>query len=499
MAEITDCTTPDFRSLCGVSVRIDPLQQLTTRRDCILLIDQLGEDASAMANPYTLMQATQATRSMMYGLSSPINRALDKMWSMDPTVEVFVYPVPRDIGTSGIQSVALPDVSTEATGGNYWLWVNGTAYTVSYDPSVDDGTTLAAKFAALIDSEPTLNATAANGVLEVETVATGAINGFLDIRSSYSRFPLRQNVQSPIITVDQVASGAPDLSGLPNITECCTFVSNPYTDDASMRAVNALTCSTWSGDGCEARSYGVFYGDQPNASAFGAAQNTPLATYQAVQGALEDSAINSACWTMLSWMSLNRESEGIAESMVGRLMPDMMLVESFDAWDAQQRAALEDSGMGFFTPEASGMTVGLATTTYRFANNGIADDSYIFANDVAIDAAVRGTIRDALRQAFTQNGYAFRSDGVQGRRCRTKTLTAEGLRNFILNLADRMSECNWIQDMPGFARSLQIIPPDQSASGCIEVQATPQRVRPVCCMDVLLRPTNAPVGPLTVF
>ena len=497
MAEITDCTTQDYRSLCGVNVTIDPLQTLNSRRDCILLIDQLGPQA--MSAEYTISKAQESTRGMLYGADAPINAALTKMWAMDPTAEIYVYPVPRSIGPAGEQSVVLPDVSTEATGNNYWLWVNGTAFTVSYDPSVDTDVTLADKFEALIDAEPTLRASAAAGTLSVSTVGKGEVNGFLDIRSANGRFPLRMNVQAPTITVDTVASGVPDLSGLADINQCCTFISNPYTDDASMRAVNRLTCSTWSGDGCEARAYGVFYGGFEESVAFAPAQNTPLATYQAVRGAFEDSAINSACWTMLAWQSLNREAQGIAESMVGTLMPDMLSVEPFDAWNRQELADFASAGMGAFEPAASGMITAIATTTYRTANNGIADNNYIFANDIAIDAAVRGAFRDGLTQAYARNGYAFRSDGVVGRRCRTKNLTPGSLRNFVINLAERFSDCNWIQDMPGFARSLQITPPDQSASGCIEISASPQRVRPACCFNLLLRPTNSPVDPLTVF
>lgn len=495
MTEISACTQPNYRNLCGVNVLINPIREVEDRTDCILVIGQ--KSGMALAGDYTIHKVLDNTRLSLFGARSMLNEQIEDIAQIAPTATVYAYVVPEVIGTPGTSDVTLPDVSTEATSGTYYKWINGQRYGVSYDPAVDDDTTLAAKFAAAINGSNTANytATEAAGVLTITTDGTGEIGGFLDVRCSYGCQPLYANTQ-PATIVTTPATGLPDLSGLPAEKQCCTFVANPYTDSASMGFVKDYTCKTWSGNGCEARSYGVYYGNYAQSEATALNCNNPLTSYEAVRGGLTPPALETASFAALMWLALNRNAQGIAENVVGTLMPNMLAPELADQWTPQEISFLEEAGMGAFEDNgAKGMVIATATTTYRTADNGTADDTYRCINAPAIDAALRDTIRRGLDEKYLKNGYAFRSDGIVGTRCRTKIATPEMVRNCLLNLMQRASECNWIQDYQSLVDTTIVEVVDE----CMRIIIDPQRVKPFCCIDVSLRPRNNPISAVSVF
>ena len=499
MTEITDCTTPSFTQLCGVNVIVDPLRELVRTRDCKIIIGQKSD--TALAPDYTVHEVIDATRDVLFGADSMLNQMISDSCDLNSGIPTYAYVVPNNIGTPGEAEVIFAGVATATAPGTYYIWVNGQPYSATFDPATETDADLAQKFADLINMIGEGVTAVVNGpALTITTDSTGEIGGFLDVRTSYSCRPDLMGSPEITTTVDLTpGTGVPDLSGFPD-AQCCAFVSNPYTDLQSMASVKEYLCRGWSGKGCNPRAYGVLYADFDDSRAFGQNCNNPLVSYQAVQGGLTPPYLETAYFATLAYNQLNTQSQGIAESMVGALMANMLAPEASDLFTDQQQALLFDAGIGTFdVTGAKQVILASATTTYRTANNGTADNSYKFINDTAVDAYLRDAICRGLTEKYINNGYSFRTDGRVGTRCGGKVATPEAVRNYMLNLMQDADDCNIIQDYQQLVDSTQVNVIEQDGCDCLQVLIDPRRVRPFCCINVQLRPRVADVTPQTIF
>jgi phage tail sheath gpL-like len=320
-------------------------------------------------------------------------------------------------------------------------------------------------------------------VLSVTTKGLGVIGGQLDVRSSYS---VRAGfTTSPAVTVAialTAPTGLPNLSGVAGISEGFEFVVNPYTDDNSIAAVSDYLCSQWTG-GSNGRAYGVRYGDVSSSIAFGQNANNALLSYMAVDGALTPSYLESASYGCLAYRQLNCQSPNIGASLTGLAMPAMLAPEVADRFSNADKAALVEAGVGYFNVNrANDVTVGRAVTTYTVADNGTLDVSLRDVNRPAMIACISRFLRDSLTAKYT--GYSFRRDGVVGRGS-DKVATVTGIRNYIIGLAQQLSDRNLIQDLEGFVRSLSVVFDEDT--GCVAITVDPELVQQFCCATITLR------------
>lgn len=508
MTELVNCTGQTFPQLCGVSITVDPRRQIVPTRDCILLVSQM--DDSATAQPYTIEPVIEDTRTALFGSASMINIQTDFIRGIrvhpqlgpsvsDPNVPIFAYTVPNDFGTPGTSDITMPDYSTGTTSGTQSLWLNGELYSVAYTP-MTDAAALAAAFAAQINARDPDRyiATAAAGVLTIETILHGEIGGWLDVRDYNEAFPQYRNDLPATISVTP-GTGTPDLSGLPDEAQCCAQISNPYSDSASMSAVKAKVCKSWGGSGVKAansrsraRMYTYFTGDRADSAALARACNYAGASPGGGGSEVPTPPwIATASMTLMAYRCLNKQAPNIAGNMTGKALPNVMPPAAGMGWSEEAMALLADAGFSSFCPNgANGMIFGTALTSFRTNDNGTASEDYWFMNDPALDSVVADTFERGIHEKYILGGYSFRADGVVGARCAGRVATVDMVRNYLVNLAQRSSQCNHIQDIDGFIQALEIT---ISEEGCLDIDGPTQRVRPFCCARMNLRVGNTPV------
>lgn len=482
MVEIKSCSTNFYPELCGVNVIVDPQSSPATEDDRVLIIGQKSDLGTAA--DFTLHKVLDDTRGDLFGLDSMLNRQIDEFLDVSPTTEVWAYVLPNT-GAAATSDVTITGVDTATTSGVVYLWVNGRTYQAAFDPLVDTNDTLAAKLQAVIAAtDPTLMVTVAANVITIETLILGEIGGFLDVRASYDRRP--DQVSSSEITVDIAttdATGFPDLSALPTITEGFEFVVNPYTDDASMGFVSDYLCAQWSG-GANSRGYGVFYGDATEGCIFGNLANNALFSYQGIDGALTAGYLESSSYAGLIYNQLNSSSVNMAMSMTGQVMPAMLAPEIADVYSDAEKAQLIECGVGYFDiNRVNDVLIGRAVTTYTTKDNGTLDYSLRDVNKPALIAYINSFFQDRLTAKYT--GYAFRRDGVVGTIGGQKVATIQAIRNYIISLGQELSDRNLIQDLEGFVQSIDLT--INAETGCIELTISPELVDNFCCLNVILR------------
>jgi phage tail sheath gpL-like len=481
MPEIKDCTTNFFSELCGVNIIVDPNSQLGNDDDRVLIVGQ----STGTAGPGTAHQVNDNTRQNLFGVNSSLNEMIDEFKAGCPTAEIWAFPV-APVGTAGIAVVTITGVPAAPTSGRVYLWVNGVSYVQAFNPAVDTDADLTARFAAAIEAtDNSVNAVAAANVLTVTTVAVGEVDGFLDVRKQYGRQPDRITSNDITVAIAVTApTGTPtDVSAIAGLAQGFEFVINPYTDDTSIAAVSDYLCGQWTG-GSNGRAYGVRYGSVASNIAFGQSTNNALIAYMAqCDCALTRPATETASFGCLAYRQLNCQSGDVGASMTGMIMPDMLAPESGDAYTSADNAALVEAGMGYFNIDRiNQVSIGRAVTTYTVADNGTLDVSLRDINKPAMIACISRRLREGITSKFT--GYAFRRDGVIGGNS-NRVMTLASLTNFMIGIAQGLSNDNLIQNIDGFVQSLQTsVDP---ASGCITVITNPTLVEQACCFNIVLR------------
>lgn len=479
MVEIRQCTTNFYPELCGVNVIVDPQAVLGSDDDRAIVVGQIGVAGTAGAG--TLHKVVDDTRTALFGADSMLNRMVDEFYDSAPTAELWAFALPNT-GTAGTSDITFTGTAAATASGIVYLWVNGTTYQASFDPTVDTDDTLAAKFQVIIDAADGVTAIVAANVVSITTDAVGEVGGFLDVRTVYDGRPdLTSSAEVTVAVATVAATGFPDLSAFAAVADGFEFVVNPYVDDTSIGYVSDYACGQWSG-GANSRVFGVFYGDQAAATVFGQSANNALLSYMAVDGALTPSFLESASYGALAFTKLNAQASDIAASMTGTAMPAMLAPEQVDRFTSAEKATLVESGMGYFdVTRVNDVTIGRAVTTYTVRDNGSLDESLRDVNKPSILARISQTLREELVSKYT--GFAFRTDGVVGGGS-ARVATVGAIRNFIIGIGQSLSDDNLVQNVSGFVDSITI---NVGTSGCIEITTDPELVDPFCCLNITLR------------
>lgn len=478
MAQLRDCTSNFHSGLCGVNVVIDPqATNVQDNKDRVLIIGQRSDDSSANG----LYKVQEDTRGELFGINAMLNRMIDEFREISPKAEVWAYALPN-AGTASTATMTVTGVDTAKSSGKLYFWVNGQIYQVAFDPEYDTNDSVASKIQSVISAtNDTLLATVTSNVVTVETLIKGDIGAFLDVRSSYGR---RQDKRSsPEVTLAikvKRGDGVPNLSGITEVSEGFEFVINPYTDDQAIQSVAAYLCGQWSG-GANSRAFGVFYGSANEAQALGTNTNNALLSYLAIDGALTPSYLESVSYGAKAYERLNASSNEIAMSLTGTVMPAMLAPEVGDLYSNEEKSALVASGIGYFDiNRINEVAIGRAVTTYTTDETGSIDIALQDVNKPSQIAYLSRYFREKLTAKYT--GYALRRDGVVGSASQ-RVITLVGVRNYVITLANELSEMNLIQDLNGFAESLEVRLTD---AGCIEITVDPELVDQFCCLTVTL-------------
>lgn len=482
MTEIKNCTTNFYPEVCGVNVVIDPQTQSSTEDDRVLIIGQKTDDGTATINtPYF---ASDRNREDLFGAGSMLNRMISEFKEIAPTAEVWAIAV-EEVGSQAASILRFSGVPEASRSGVIYLWVNGRNYQVSFDPTEDTNESVVQKFASMIQAtEPYLTVTASGDTLEIQTIQSGEVASFLDVRLSYSHRPdLVSSSEVTITKTDTVDSSYPPVpTQLLTSQESFEFIVSPYFNDEWLQFLDSYTCSQWSG-GANSRAYGVEYGDVPALTALGQRANNALISIMGIDGALTPSYLESAAYGALVFNQLHSGSASLPESMTGQVMPAMLAPEVSDQFTAQEKSFLVESGIGYFDMNrVKDMMIGSAVTTFTTRDNGVIDYSLREVNKPAMMAFISDFMRERIQARFT--GYAVRRDGVVGTARNTKVATLSAIRNFVAALGQELSEMNIIQDVAGFLESLTVT---VNEDGCIEVSVAPELVDQFCCLTAIIR------------
>lgn len=478
MAQLKNCTSNFYSGLCGVNVVIDPQStNLQNNRDKVLIIGQRSDDAEAEG----LHKVIDDTQAELFGSHSMLNRMIEEFKDISPKAEIWAYALPNS-GTASAATVTVTGVETAKSAGNIYLWVNGQIYQVAFDPEQDTNDSVASKIQSVVAAtDDTLLVTATGNAVKIETLIKGEMGSFLDVRSSYNRRQDKRSSSEVNINITQKpGSGTPDLSAIKSLSEGFEFVVNPYTDENALKHVASYLCGQWSG-GANSRAFGVFYGSVTEAQAIGTNANNALLSYMAIKGALTPNYLESASYAALAYNQLNSASTEIAMSLSGKPMPAMLAPEVNDLYSNQEKSELVASGIGYFDiNRINEVVIGRAVTTYTTDETGSIDIALQDVNKPSQIAYISRYFRDKLETKY--KGYALRRDGVVGSSS-SKVITLVGVRNYLITLANELSELNLIQDLDGFAKSLNVRLND---SGCIEIIVDPELVDQFCCLTVTL-------------
>lgn len=162
-------------------------------------------------------------------------------------------------------------------------------------------------------------------------------------------------------------------------------------------------------------------------------------------------------------------------------MPAMLAPEVGDLYSNEEKSALVASGIGYFDiNRINEVAIGRAVTTYTTDETGSIDIALQDVNKPSQIAYLSRYFREKLTAKYT--GYALRRDGVVGSASQ-RVITLVGVRNYVITLANELSEMNLIQDLNGFAESLEVRLND---AGCIEITVDPELVDQFCCLTVTL-------------
>lgn len=478
MAQLKNCASNFYSGLCGVNVVIDP-QSMNLQRnvDKVLIIGQRSDEGTANG----LYKVTAENQGELFGQNSMLNMMIDEFKDIAPQAELYAYALPNT-GTASTATITVTGVDTAQSSGKLYFWVNGQIYQVSFDPEQDTNESVASKIQSVISAtNNTLLATSTGNVVTIETLIKGEIGSFIDVRSSYSRRPDKISSTEVNLAIKKKAgTGLPNLSALKSLTEGFEFVVNPYTDDHAIDNVAHYLCGQWSG-GANSRAFGVFYGSSEAAQALGTNTNNALLSYMAINGALTPSYLESASYTAKAYTRLNSASNEISMSLSGLVIPAMLAPEMQDLYSNQEKSALIASGIGYFDiNRINEVVIGRAVTTYTTDETGAIDISLQDVNKPSQIAYLSRYFREKLTTKYT--GYALRRDGVVGS-ASNKVITLVGVRNYVITLANELSDLNLIQDLDGFAKSINVRLND---SGCIEIIVDPELVDQFCCLTVTL-------------
>lgn len=477
---LEQCTSSFSPELCGTKITWSKASQIAPEADRILIIGQ--KLASASANPGQVYEYKDATAVGLFGAGSMIMESVEALFNQagiasSTPVDVYVAPL---TGTIGQIEFEITDTTTSGVG-LASVFINGQLFQVPYNETTDTDDDVAARFAAIIDSQDTLTAAAVANTVTVETVNNGVVGGFLDFRLTYSGDKSVLGDGPTITKTVTPSSGFPDLSGLSSIDMVYSFVSNPYTDGASLTAVSAFLCSSWSAD------------NDYKARAWSATTQADLASTQAV-GDINDAFMSiigldpnpvtppyivSASYTGVAYGKLNFDSNYIASSIISVGLNGVLGSDTTDRWSKDDKVDLINSGITYLnTTESGSVSIGRGITTYT-DNNGQLDISLRDVSEVSLIAAFDKSAKLALNK-FT-SGYAFRADGVVGSRAGSdKILTLAGVRNALAAVAQSQSDINRLQDVAGFTSSLDVTV--EESTNCISIVADPNFVKPVCCV-----------------
>jgi phage tail sheath gpL-like len=370
----------------GVNIEFDASQANTaTQNQRALLIGQIL--ASGTATPNVPVQGySQAQVNGLCGADSMLALQYAAYRIQDPFGEVWLGPLSdASAGTAATGTMVFTGPATAA--GTLALYLMG----VSVPVPVNLGDT-----AIVIAANVAVAATAAVGVPATATAATGtatltaqhkglALND-LDIRLNYVGVQNGEATPPGVtMTVTPMAGGATNpllTTLLANLgVQLFDFIACPYTDLASLNALQAFLSDSAGRWSAEEMQYGhvfaAFNGTYAARTTFGITRNDQHASILGYYGSPTPAWLECADWCAVHVIRIRvNPAQGLSTQALGLLPPPLALQDT-----PGERNTMLFDGISTYTVDAAGVCrIDRTITTYQVNPSGQPDDSYLGTN-----------------------------------------------------------------------------------------------------------------------
>lgn len=295
----------------------------------------------------------------------------------------------------GVQATFTATVTvTTAEPGTLALYVNGTKINVGVSLN-DSAATIATAMAAAVNAwaDGPVTASSAAGVVTLTARHKGQFGSDIDVRMNYYADDVGPKGVTVAIAAGVAGSGNPDVAtALAAISlESFYTIVTPYTDTASIVAIETELASRWGGMDMRAgHLFGAIRGTHGALTTAGSARNSPHSTFIGVKSAPTPAYQWAAVFAAVCEFNGAIDPARPLQTLV---LPGVLPPALADRFTRQERNLLLRDGISTFTVDQGGnVLIERVVTTYQTNAYGIDDVSYL-------DLETKWTV-DYMRYAF---------------------------------------------------------------------------------------------------
>lgn len=459
------------------SARVQPVRAL--------IIGQQNSGAGQVANSIVrLFSASQA--SELFGDGSLLHQQAVAWFNNNRFTEVWAGVLDDDeAATASTRVLAFSGPAT--ANGTVWLYINGTVVKVGVSTD-DTASDVAAAVVAKIATIPGLPVTAAQGgvgnthKVTLTTKAKGAVSAELDVRFNYRDSEAFPAGIGCAITATAGATN-PDLAGLLAgiANERFDVIVCPYTDDASVSAVQAELESRWDAmRQLDGTAWFAKEGDASSLASYGDALNSQYLTFigfnNSPSPAYQWGAARAAVWAFQAGEDPARQCTTL--ELRGILPPPIS-----SRFTLEESNALLWDGFSTFTVDANKVRLGRDITTYQRDVHGSEDPAFLDVNTVLTLAWIRRDLRTRIQAKYPRHKLA--NDGTRigpGQ----PVVTPKILKGEIISIFRDWETRGLVEDAGAFASSL-LVERDETDRTRVNVLMQPNLINQFYVAGVLIQ------------
>lgn len=425
----------------------------TTQR--ALIVGQMTAAGTLAAGIPVLLQGVDWAR-VAAGPGSMLAQMAEWYRKGDAFGEVYLLPLAdAEAAVAATATVTFTAAATAAGALNLYIGGQRLQMAVSASQTVNDlATALAAAVTAATDLPVT--AAAAAAVVTLTAKNKGATGNDLDLRLNHLGSAGGEVLPTGLgVTLTAFAGGATNPTvdtALANLGDQeFDFIAWPYTDTASLTAINTFLAARWAWDKMlYGGAFAGFRGTLGEATTFGLAQNGPHISIMPANGSPTPPWLWAANLTGACAVSL-RADPGLP---LHGLPLDVLAPPLAQRWEIGERNVLLWDGLSSHVVQPDGtVTTETIVTTYQRNAAGAADDSYLYVERLYTLMAVIRDLRAFSTSTFGR--FKLASDGTQYRPG-SNIVTPAVIKDALLGRYRELERRGLVQDYQQFADSLVV-------------------------------------------
>ena len=373
-----------------------------------LIIGQKTADgAQAELVPVQVRDAVSA-RSY-FGAGSMLERMCSAQLSANSLTETWAVALPEPSGAAASGSLTV--AAAADANGAINLYIGGVRVGVEVEDG-DSADAIAANIASAINGDAGLAVTAAStaGVVTLSAKNKGVVGNSIDLRLDH--YDGEVSTVQPAIAAMSNGSGAPDLTALWAALGDVHYniISNPYTDGASLLALEAELDSRWGPmrmiEGLAVSASTVGYADL---TTLGSSRNSKHVSIAGLPGSPTPPEEIAA--VLAGVVSYHASSDPARPFQTLKLSGVMAPQVSARLTNEERNMLLYDGIATLLALVDGSVQIERVITTYQTNGAGAADESYLDANSVLTLAYLRADFRTYIQAKYSRHKLA--DDGAR--------------------------------------------------------------------------------------